>query len=204
MAPRMVYGRSNSDVWCGHKRYCCWQLEQFLPRIRSLPTPRKLLSGPCRASMPTRTRRVRACRGLSVAGARCSPRASPRPSPVPRRGRRRSRHRAARRGCVSEGLHIRRSATESRARYARCPREKRHQSRSALAVSSGPLSQRMNSGERPRVAMIRAGTATVRSASIPSATLDDEGLAGTRRRRAAASSILLLAAWSNWKSTAHS
>jgi hypothetical protein len=50
---------------------------------------------------------------------------------------------------------------------------KRHQSRSAWAVSSGPLSHRTNLGWTPRAAVILSSVVTVASASIEWATRSD-------------------------------
>ena len=79
----------------------------------------------------------------------------------------------------------------------------RHQSRSALAVSSGPLSQRTKQGQRPRCEETLSKQATVASASI------EESARSARDSRVNSSStcrILILrpeAVTSKWKSRAH-
>ena len=87
--------------------------------------------------------------------------------------------------------------------YALPARENRHQSLSALAVSSGPLSQRMNPGAVPRSATSRSSTLTVWSASIRRR----HSIASASRVNSSTtcSSLRLCpsAVWSNWKSIAH-
>ena len=78
----------------------------------------------------------------------------------------------------------------------------RHQSRSALAVSSGPVSQRMYPGAVPRTATIRSSVAAVASALMR--------LAATIASASRVCSSTMLsrfrtrpsAVWSNWKSSA--
>jgi hypothetical protein len=74
------------------------------------------------------------------------------------------------------GATHRRTARRSRTRRGHASRSS-HQSLSALAVSSGPLSQRINAGAVPRSATRRSRVATVLSAWMRAVTLDREGFA---------------------------
>jgi hypothetical protein len=66
----------------------------------------------------------------------------------------------------AEALDVRFCHGEPGSTYALPDLEKRHQSLSALGVSSGAVSQRMNAGAVPRSATSRSSTVTVWSASM--------------------------------------
>jgi AAA domain len=77
-------------------------------------------------------------------------------------------------------------------------RLKRHQSRRALAVSSGPLSQRTNRGAVPRSTTKRSRTLTVASASIRRSTAMVRALAGVLIHDVEQLEDPPVGVWSNW------
>ena len=80
--------------------------------------------------------------------------------------------------------------------------ENRHQSRSALAVSSGPLSQRMYPGAVPRPATIRSSVAAVASALMRLAATTASASRVCSSTTLSSFRTRPSAVWSNWKSSA--
>jgi hypothetical protein len=74
----------------------------------------------------------------------------------------------------------------------------RHQSRNALAVSSGPLSQRMKRGARPRSATRQSRTPTVASASMRRSTVMVRASRVCSSTTLSSFNLLPSSVWSNW------